>query len=143
MRRIPRTQEAGLVPPRNTTVSDIVLPDGWEFCFPTWVMVNAARFSEVGLPDAYNGLTDPNLGMVFAFFTDEHLAQQYIDDTGWAQLRPHPVEDLVSFRELVEVAGDGGITKLAVDPTQRGNLKSRVYELNEFLDNLREPAEED
>src|SRR5438132_2800257 len=102
----------------------------WEFEFPVWVMVNTARFLEIGL-DAYCGITDDDLGWVFAFFTDEDLSQQYIDEKGSAHLRPHPVEELADLLELVEVAGDGGITKLAVDPTERANRKSRVYELSE------------
>ncbi len=120
----------------------VTLFDGHEFDFPVWVMVDSARFLEVGL-DAYTGFTDIRLGMVFGFFTDEDLAQQYIEDKACNNLRPQPIEDLVSFRELVEVANDGGLIHVTLDPTDAGNLKSKVYRLDEFLEALRKAGEEE
>jgi hypothetical protein len=114
----------------------VALFDGHELDFPVWVIVDTADFDEFGLAAAYRGFVEPGIGPVFSFFTDEDLAKQFMEDKSWANLRPYPIEDLISFRELVESANENGASWVALDPSGHGNIKSKLYSLDEFLKSL-------
>src|SRR5262245_63660 len=111
-------------------MKEFSLGDGYVVDFPVWIAV----IEETGM---YTSMTDETLGPVFAYFSDEDLAWQFVDEQYEGGVCAVPIEAEM-LRDLIEEAERGcGCKRVMVDGTGKRDLKSRVYEIGDFLNDLK------
>lgn len=108
---------------------------GFEFDYPTWTVAGKEDATSVAT------VKDDEAGRdTFLQFTDDDLAQRFLDGAGWFNCEPTRVESRESLIRLLNAVRAVGVTHLGVDVPPLGQpiCNTLFYRIEDAIRSLEE-----
>src|SRR5438132_122361 len=104
---------------------DSLAHDTFLFGLPVWTLVDEAELAKSGLPNGVLHVQSPQFRILFALFTDEDLALEFIRDAGVTGRAPSKIAGKNLFLSLLKHFENDGVEYVGIDCPPAADRRGR------------------
>ena len=108
--------------------------------YPLWTLYSEELDKKFGMPGGVPQVNPPEMKPLLAVFTDQELAQRFIDKVGWPGVVPLALPNPEAVLKVAEHFLGKGVEDVGIDISFHAVLTFQLHPITEFIEDVRRGA---